>query len=193
MLALTNHPGGDSNDLTLTPSPSAPQGTSLLCGSTRVAESNSSDLQGLCILTTILPPVATVPADTPHATLTFLTVIRTTVETAGGEGLVAAAVADYEDALLVAGGGGLHAEHVNEWQGTVWAAGFETDRADLALAVNSSLYAILSSVRNDRPFGLSPGGLTSGYNGHSFWVRAVSYPPFSFFLLALYSSPPLSF
>lgn len=40
-------------------------------------------------------------------------------------------------------------------------------QADLACAVNSSLYAILSSVRNDRQFGLSPGGLTAGYNGHT--------------------------
>ena len=65
-----------------------------------------------------------------------------------------------------------------EWADTIWPAGFETDRADLALAVNTSLYAILSSVRNDRPFGLSPGGLTAGYNGHSFWdVRQARLPP----------------
>jgi len=28
-------------------------------------------------------------------------------------------------------------------------------------------YAILSSVRNDREYGLSPVGCTAGYNGHT--------------------------
>ena len=33
---------------------------------------------------------------------------------------------------------------------------------------NASLYALLSAVRADWPFGLGPGGLSSnGYNGHS--------------------------
>ncbi len=44
--------------------------------------------------------------------------------------------------------------------------------ADLLLkqATYSSLYYLLSSVRSDWPYSLSPGGLASnGYNGHSFW------------------------
>jgi trehalose/maltose hydrolase-like predicted phosphorylase len=42
------------------------------------------------------------------------------------------------------------------------------------VATNSSIYGIFSAVRSDRPFGLSPGGLTPGYFGHTFWdqVRA---------------------
>jgi trehalose/maltose hydrolase-like predicted phosphorylase len=40
----------------------------------------------------------------------------------------------------------------------------------LAQAVNSSLYYIITSIRDDWPWSLSPGGLASNsYNGHSFW------------------------
>lgn len=41
-----------------------------------------------------------------------------------------------------------------------------------ATAVNSTLYYILSSVRPDFPFGMSPGGIAvDAYHGHTFWVR----------------------
>ena len=48
----------------------------------------------------------------------------------------------------------------------------------LSRAVNSSLYYILSAIRQDWPWGLSPGGLASnGYNGHSFWdTETWMYP-----------------
>ena len=169
MLLLVNNPGGSTSDLALAPASPAPPGATLLCGSTRVAETNTSGLQALCIATTALPsgPLP-IDAAAPTATHTLLTVVRTSVETAVGD-LPGAAGAEYAAAAGAAAGGTLREEHVAEWAATVWPAGFETDRADLALAVNTSLYAILSSVRNDRPFGLSPGGLTAGYNGHSFW------------------------
>jgi len=109
-----------------------------------------------------------VPAAAPYATATFFTVVRTSLETPSND-LEAATIADYGAALQSAAAGTLHKEHALEWEKTIWASGFETDRGDLAAAVNSSLYAIMSSVRNDREYGLSPGGLTAGYNGHSFW------------------------
>ena len=64
----------------------------------------------------------------------------------------------------------LYAEHVAAW-GVLWESGFEvTGRPDVAAVVNSSLYFILSSVREDTLHSLSPGGLASnGYNGHTFW------------------------
>lgn len=63
---------------------------------------------------------------------------------------------------------GVHS-HINAWA-DIWQSGYRIEgRMDVARAVNSSLYAILSSVRTDRPFSLSPGGLTQGYNGHTFW------------------------
>jgi hypothetical protein len=74
-----------------------------------------------------------------------------------------AAAADYDVAMGLAANGTLRSTHIAEWAATVWdAAGFETDRFDVARAANSSLYAILSSVRNDRPYGVAPGGLTNG-------------------------------
>lgn len=61
----------------------------------------------------------------------------------------------------------LLAEHEGAWA-EIWEEGrveVEGDSA-LAAAVNGSLYNILSSVRQDWPFGLSPGGLASnGYHG----------------------------
>ena len=51
-------------------------------------------------------------------------------------------------------------------------------RPDVAKAVNASLYAVLSSVRDDWAHGLAPGGLTNYYNGHSFWdTETWMYPP----------------
>ena len=102
----------------------------------------------------------------PTETFFFVTVIRTSIETAPSD-LLAAAEADYAAASALAQAGTLHSTHVAEWAETIWASGFETDRFDVARAVNSSLYAILSSIRNDRPFGSAPGGLTAGYNGHA--------------------------
>jgi hypothetical protein len=166
MLLLRNNPGDASADLSLAPTSGAPPGSTMLCGMTRVGETNTSGTQSLCVLTSTLPATPLrVDASAPYATATFLTVVRTSIETAVPQ-LTAAAAADYNAATAAAVNGSLHAEHVAEWAATIWPSGFETDRADLALAVNSSLYAILSSVRNDRPFGLSPGGLTAGYHGH---------------------------
>ena len=40
----------------------------------------------------------------------------------------------------------------------------------IATAINSSLYYIYNSIRDDWPYGISPGGLAiNAYNGHSFW------------------------
>jgi hypothetical protein len=171
MLLLENSPGKPSDDLVLSPASPAPAGATLLCGATKVSETKTSGLQQLCMATTSLPaggqPLP-VDAAAPTATHTLLTVVRTSIETPAG-GIQDAVNAEYAAAAAAAANGTLRSEHVAEWAETVWPAGFETDRADLARAVNTSLYAIMSSVRNDRPFGLSPGGLTAGYNGHSFW------------------------
>ena len=169
MLALVNSPGGASADIAFAPVPVAPDAPfSIVNGSTKVAETNTSGLFGVAVLTSTLPPVLAVSADAPAATFAFMTVVRTTVETAAAE-LATAVQTDFATAAALAANGTLHAVHVAEWAATIWPAGFGTDRFDVARAVNTSLYAILSSVRSDREFGLSPGGLTAGYNGHSFW------------------------
>jgi trehalose/maltose hydrolase-like predicted phosphorylase len=63
--------------------------------------------------------------------------------------------------------------HIEEWN-RVWKSGIEVQsingNLNLSRAINSSLYYILSSVRDDWPYSLSPGGLSSNdYNGHVFW------------------------
>eukprot|EP01060_Flectonema_neradi_P009535 TRINITY_DN16794_c0_g1_i1.p1 TRINITY_DN16794_c0_g1~~TRINITY_DN16794_c0_g1_i1.p1 ORF type:complete len:707 (+),score=142.05 TRINITY_DN16794_c0_g1_i1:233-2122(+) len=63
----------------------------------------------------------------------------------------------------------LEGSHKSEWL-KLWTGGFETDRFDVARAFNTSMYFIMSSVREDVIHSLSPGGLASeGYNGHTFW------------------------
>lgn len=64
----------------------------------------------------------------------------------------------------------LLAEHVAAWS-ELWESGLEVESDDeLARAINGSQYFILSSIREDWPYGLSPGGLASGgYHGHTFW------------------------
>mmetsp|Transcript_18795 Transcript_18795/g.59106 ORF Transcript_18795/g.59106 Transcript_18795/m.59106 type:complete len:802 (-) Transcript_18795:411-2816(-) len=70
--------------------------------------------------------------------------------------------------------------HVGAWQRR-WREGRIEVDGDLALAqvVNSSLYFIRSSIREDWPHGLSPGGLASNaYSGHSFWdMETWMFPP----------------
>eukprot|EP01125_Pyxidicula_operculata_P013065 TRINITY_DN4317_c0_g2_i1.p1 TRINITY_DN4317_c0_g2~~TRINITY_DN4317_c0_g2_i1.p1 ORF type:complete len:701 (-),score=160.28 TRINITY_DN4317_c0_g2_i1:239-2341(-) len=64
----------------------------------------------------------------------------------------------------------LHGEHTDEWL-RLWESRIEVS-GDFRLAqvINSSTYYILSSVRHDWPYSLSPGSLSSnGYNGHVFW------------------------
>jgi hypothetical protein len=181
MLRLVNSPGGASGDLSLAPvtlPPGLPY--SVVNGSTLVAETNSSGLQAVCVLTTNLPAggALAVAADAPFGTAFFFTVIRSSIETAPAD-LVAAAQADYAQAAALSEQGKLRSSHIAEWEETAWAAaGLETDRLDAARPLNSSLYAIISSFRSDRPFGLGPGGLTGAYNGHAFWdTESFMYPP----------------
>ena len=125
----------------------------------------------VALLSTPLPAVLVVAdaAAAAAAPAYFFTVVRTSIETPVAA-LVEAAGQDFAAAGALAAAGTLHAAHAAEWAETVWGSGFSTDRADAALAVNTSLYSIVSSLRADRPFSTSPGGLANdGYNGHSFW------------------------
>ncbi|KAM9957648.1 hypothetical protein ACTFIW_012615 [Dictyostelium discoideum] len=60
--------------------------------------------------------------------------------------------------------------HLDEWN-KIWKSGIEVGGdSHLQQVVNSSLYYLFSSIRDDWSYGMSPGGLASdGYNGHSFW------------------------
>ena len=107
---------------------------------------------------------------TPGQTRAFVTVIRTSLETMAlspnDDSIVAALAADYAVAQELQANGTLRSSHEAEWARTVWTGGFEVEgRPDVAVAVNASLYGIMSAIRADRPFGISPGGLTEGYYG----------------------------
>jgi trehalose/maltose hydrolase-like predicted phosphorylase len=71
--------------------------------------------------------------------------------------------------------------HISTWKNDFWNQGRIEIHGNLPLAqiVNSSIYWILLSTREDWPFGLSPGSLASNaYNGHSFWdTETWMYPP----------------
>lgn len=56
-------------------------------------------------------------------------------------------------------------------QEALWESRIEVGgNLELALSVNSSLYGIMISVRDELNFSTSPGGLPNGcYNGHTFW------------------------
>jgi hypothetical protein len=90
-------------------------------------------------------------------------VVRTSIETTPptSAAILAAAQSDFASAVELAAAGTLRSSHVEEWANTLWTSGFDTDRRDVALAVNTSLYSILSSLRPDRPFSTSPGGLAN--------------------------------
>jgi galactosylceramidase len=64
----------------------------------------------------------------------------------------------------------LRSSHVKEWL-ALWTGGIEiSGNSTIAKTINASLYYMLSSVREDWPYGMSPGGLSrDDYQGHSFW------------------------
>mgnify|MGYP001793924707 CR=1 FL=1 len=75
----------------------------------------------------------------------------------------------------------LLATHKKAWS-SLWNNGRVDIEGDLELAqaVHSSMYYILSSTRMDWAYGLSPGGLPGGeeYMGHTFWDQEIwMYPP----------------
>lgn len=124
-----------------------------------------------------LTSLAMVSTDTPDGrplsippgsskTVYFITAIVTSLNSTDP---LTDASAIYHAAM--AGKAGLLAAHEGSWAAR-WESGSLEVEGDLFLgqALNSSLYAIRSSIRPDWPYGLSPGGLASNaYEGHTFW------------------------
>ncbi|KAL0484176.1 acid trehalase-like protein [Acrasis kona] len=72
----------------------------------------------------------------------------------------------------------LHQHHTSEWD-SIWESGLDIEGdINTARVLNSSQYYILSSIRSDWSFSLTPGGLASNaYNGHVFWdAETWMYP-----------------
>jgi trehalose/maltose hydrolase-like predicted phosphorylase len=144
----------------------------LQLGRTKVAEFPDSPLTDVAVMNTIVPPYVAIPPR-QKMTIYFLTVVRTSLDS---KDPAQNATRDYYNAYSMRQQ--LAALHISEWQ-KLWDARIELQgNLRLAQVVNSSLYYILSSAREDWPWSLSPGSLSSnGYNGHVFWdTETWMYP-----------------
>eukprot|EP00048_Salpingoeca_helianthica_P015014 m.224641 g.224641 ORF g.224641 m.224641 type:complete len:696 (-) comp16518_c0_seq1:156-2243(-) len=158
--SLQNLSGAPSGDIAFT---STRDSSSV----TMVGQINAPEISG-----GVRPSVAVVVSLVPGAPVTatanttwvFVAAIHTSIEASDP---VASARADFAAAMSK---GPQRSLHEAAWL-TLWASGVEiAGRPDVARAVNTSFFYILSSIREERPFSLSPGGLASNaYNGHTFW------------------------
>lgn len=177
VLEVKNTTYTDDMQVVALSSSKVPDGTSGFEGKTLIPEdpSNiSASINSLALIHTIVPQTLVVPAGTQQ-TFRFVCAVHTTLDTSA-TGLVEAAKSTYEAAVKQEAA--LLVKHRDAWA-ELWDSGLEIGGfADLAQGVNSSLYYILSSVRPDWPYGLSPGSLSSNsYNGHSFWdTETWMYP-----------------
>ena len=140
------------------------------CGFTLIPETDTSPTHLICLAYTPVPSNFTINRTNSGRTYTYITAIRTDLDViSSGETVLETAIVDLENGLLLATLGELQSEHKMAWKQLWEHAVYIENRPELALSVNASLFAILSSVRADWPYGLAPGGLTNYYNGHSFW------------------------
>ncbi|KAL1518837.1 hypothetical protein AB1Y20_003114 [Prymnesium parvum] len=143
----------------------------LINGTTRQAETKETALVTVSIVVTAVPP----GEFTLNGTRLFIASFSTSLET---ERPWVVAVSKYAQAMSM-DPSELYASHAAEWD-SLWQSGVELEgRQDAAVAINASLYYMLSSIRPDVVYSLSPGGLASnGYNGHTFWdCETWMWPP----------------
>jgi trehalose/maltose hydrolase-like predicted phosphorylase len=144
-------------------------------GSIVQSETPSSPLLVVAMASTLIEPTVWVEAGETK-TVVFVRALSSTLD--GGTDPLAVAVTALEQALKC-DVEQLLSEHVAGWA-EIWESGLEVEGdADLAAAINGSIYNILSSLRADWPYGSSPGGLASaGYHGHVFWDQETwMWPP----------------
>lgn len=133
---------------------------------------NGTQVQ-VAVVFNAIPDTLSVMANTEQV-FYFISAFRSTLDS---DDPLTAAIQDYENAVSLADT--LRDTHIEAWE-SIWVSGIEVaGNLPLAQAINSSLYYILSSVRADWPWSLSPGGLSSeAYNGHTFWdAESWMYPP----------------
>lgn len=149
-------------------------GVTLSCGSTLEPETKEASSLEVCVASpaNIQTPFTLSRHEDETHLFTYLTAMYTSLEE--DEDVKSQTMQGYEEVSKLSSSL-LHRYHVESWD-TLWASGIEVvsdTRSDVAVAVNASLFAILSSVREDWAYGLAPGGLTNYYNGHSFWDTEV--------------------
>ncbi len=143
----------------------SPGWTRLLNGSTLVAETPQSPLIDIGMASTVVGrQLQLAPKETK--VMLLISALSSSLDSADPLQTAQSALAD----ATASGAEQLLAEHVAAWS-KLWESGVEVGGDDeLARAINGSQYFILSSIREDWPYGLSPGGLASGgYHGHTFW------------------------
>lgn len=147
------------------------------CMDTLIPETGSSPTCRVCVAADTVP--SALVASTSSHSFVFVSAYRTSLEVSSAEEVQQAAVSEYKAA--VSSKASLLTAHAAAWAG-LWASGIEVSgRPDVSVAANASLFAILSSARQDWPQGLAPGGLTNYYNGHSFWdTETWMLPPLLF-------------
>eukprot|EP01031_Cornospumella_fuschlensis_P033191 gene33192-40158_t len=171
-----------SPDISFATLPAPLANVGLQCGETLIPETTDGPTHKVCMAYDVLP--ASLPVSPGSSALRFVMSVYTSLDsstTAKGGDYIMAGAMDALTATRKLSRDELYAEHVQGWQ-ELQASGVEVrGRGDVAAAINASVYAILSSVRADWPYGLAPGGLTNYYNGHSFWdTETWMYPPLLF-------------
>ena len=154
--------GIDFSGTTLSP---PKPGLRIVTGSTRISETATSNTTLVAMVSTAPAPVR-LPAG-GNTTVFVLHAVSTSLNGSTEPSQVLAEAMGYH-AAGVSAAPQLWQEHTAAWQER-WADGRIEVGGDLALAqsVNASLYFLLSAIREDWPFGLSPGGLASSdYFGH---------------------------
>ena len=167
-VSLTN--GTASKELTVDNEKRTGDGVITVSAHIKHAEYSGAPIPSLATSYTEIPSVLSFPSGS-LSSWRFVQAVRSDIDGSSKTDLPQLA----EMAVYKALGNGdtVFQEHKAEWA-TLWNSGIEVggsdDALELALVVNTSLYYILSSVRDDWPFGLSPGSLSSdAYDGHEFW------------------------
>eukprot|EP01120_Amphizonella_sp_Union-15-10_P002412 TRINITY_DN1261_c0_g1_i2.p1 TRINITY_DN1261_c0_g1~~TRINITY_DN1261_c0_g1_i2.p1 ORF type:complete len:703 (-),score=111.97 TRINITY_DN1261_c0_g1_i2:9-2117(-) len=143
----------------------SPDGTSAIEGSTLIREVPTSPLTTVVSLTTNIPSTLSI-SKSQVQTLTFFQILTSSLDSSNP---LFDAV-QYYDRFSKINNLELFNSHSVAW-GTIWESGIEiSGNLTIAAAVNSSLYSILSSLRDDWDYSISPGGIANNaYRGHTFW------------------------
>ena len=146
-------------------------GVRLLNGSTLESETPESPLTTIAMASTTLPKQLRLGAGA-NRTLLLLSSLSSSLESSQPVDTATRALSEG----TAAGAERLLAEHVQAWS-VLWESGAEVEGDEgLARAINGSLYFILSSIRDDWEYGLSPGGLASGGCNMTMLSRFARFP-----------------
>eukprot|EP01112_Ceratiomyxa_fruticulosa_P019155 TRINITY_DN6223_c0_g1_i2.p1 TRINITY_DN6223_c0_g1~~TRINITY_DN6223_c0_g1_i2.p1 ORF type:complete len:666 (-),score=109.08 TRINITY_DN6223_c0_g1_i2:5-2002(-) len=180
-IAFNFNSGPASTDINFSPSNLSTSNPWLLGGSTYLAEEPYSPLQKVAVAYEKLDNITFQRASTPTSfLLTFYTVIRTSLDSNNPLNDALNTFLQIKSKYNVTD---LKNLHIAAWQ-EIWSSGIEVGgNLNLAQSINSSLYYLLSSIREDAPYSLSPCSLSSNsYDGHVFWDSETwMYPTLALF------------